>query len=158
MLYRQRPLAAPKLLVRVRRAAPARAAFSPNRFHYTNIRGWVVNVRGLCRFCTTQRVRQYLTDFGFDFGCFERRRRKRLASRKRSRSVSLTIRQTLASRTLDGKVRTFPIVDAPWRLRGQHRQQTAARRGAAGMVDGRWRGLGRTSPKTQRDHFSCMLF
>ena len=27
-------------------------------------------------------------------------------------TVSLTIRQTLASRVLDGKVRTFPIVDA----------------------------------------------
>jgi hypothetical protein len=43
---------------------------------------------------------------------FARHRRNRRASRDRSRSVSLTIRQTLASRALDGKVRTFPIVDA----------------------------------------------
>jgi hypothetical protein len=37
---------------------------------------------------------------------------KRRARRDKSRLVRLTIRQTLASRTLDGNVRTFPVVDA----------------------------------------------
>jgi hypothetical protein len=60
----------------------------------------------------SQGVRQYLTNFGLDFSCLERHRRKRLASLLKFRSVSLTVRQTLASRTLDGKVRTFPVVDA----------------------------------------------
>jgi hypothetical protein len=57
-------------------------------------------------------VRQYLTNFGFGFFSRDRQRKNRLASLLKSRLVSLTIRQTLASRTLDGKVRTFPIVDA----------------------------------------------
>lgn len=52
-------------------------------------------------------ARQYLTNFGLGFfgGYFLLRQRiKRRASRDRSRSVRLTIRQTLASRAFDGKV------------------------------------------------------
>jgi hypothetical protein len=65
------------------------------------------------RLCTGHFVRQYLTNFGLGFGClFALQRRKRRASRLKSRSVSLTIRQTLASRALDGKVCTFPVADA----------------------------------------------
>jgi hypothetical protein len=37
---------------------------------------------------------------------------QRIALDVPARSVSLTVRQTLASRTLDGKVRTFPIIAA----------------------------------------------
>jgi hypothetical protein len=36
----------------------------------------------------------------------------RRMNRPKSALVRLAIRQTLASRALDGKVRTFPIVDA----------------------------------------------
>jgi hypothetical protein len=53
-------------------------------------------------------VRQYLTKRGFGFGFLARPRRKRRANRLKSGSVSLTIRQTLASRTPDGNVCTFP--------------------------------------------------
>jgi hypothetical protein len=65
-----------------------------------------------CALCTVQRVRQYFTNVCLGFGCFARQRKNRLASREKSRSVSLTIRQTLASRALDGKVCPFPIVNA----------------------------------------------
>jgi hypothetical protein len=41
-----------------------------------------------------------------------RQRRNRRADRLKSLLVRLTIRQTLASRALDGKVRTFPVVHA----------------------------------------------
>lgn len=47
---------------------------------------------------------------GFQF--FRRQRRKRRACRLKSHLVRLTIRESLAGRTLDGKVRTFPVVDA----------------------------------------------
>lgn len=57
-------------------------------------------------------VRQYLTNLGLGLGSFERQRRKRPAFLEKSGSVSLTIRQTLASRTLDGKVRAFPVIEA----------------------------------------------
>ena len=59
-----------------------------------------------------QRVRQYLTNLTRGFFCRDRQRRKRRVSRLKSGLVRLTIRQTLASRTLDGKVRTFPVMDA----------------------------------------------
>ncbi len=61
---------------------------------------------------SNQRVRQYLTNFGLGLGCFARQRRNRRASLLRSRLVRLAIRQMLASRALDGKVRTFPVIDA----------------------------------------------
>jgi hypothetical protein len=57
-------------------------------------------------------VRQYLTNFGLGLGSFARQRRDRRASLLRSRLVRLTIRETLASRALNGKVRTFPVMDA----------------------------------------------
>ena len=60
-------------------------------------------------------MRQYLTNFGLGFlggYFFARHLRKRRASRDKSRSVSLTVRQTLASRAFDGKVRTFPVIHA----------------------------------------------
>jgi hypothetical protein len=56
--------------------------------------------------------RHYLTNFCLGFGRFARERKNRLASRLKSRLVRLTIRQTLASRTPDGKVRAFPVIDA----------------------------------------------
>lgn len=58
-------------------------------------------------------VRQYLTNFGFGFGClFARQRMNRRANRLKSGSVNLTIRQTLAGRALEGKVCLFPVGDA----------------------------------------------
>jgi hypothetical protein len=57
-------------------------------------------------------VRQYLTNFGLGFGCFARHRRKRRASLEKSGLVTPPIRQTLASRILDGKRSPFPIVHA----------------------------------------------
>jgi len=42
---------------------------------------------------------------------FARQRKKRRASRLKSDLVRLTIRETLASRAFDGKVRTFPVAD-----------------------------------------------
>jgi hypothetical protein len=62
-----------------------------------------------------QRVRQYLTNFGlgFRFGYrFARQRKNRRASLLKSDLVRLTIRETLASRALDGNVCTFPVIDA----------------------------------------------
>ena len=43
---------------------------------------------------------------------FDRQRRKRRANRDLSLLVRLTIRQTLASRTFDSKVCTFPVLNA----------------------------------------------
>lgn len=66
----------------------------------------------ICTGYPPYRFRQYLTNFGLGFGSFERQRINRPAFLLKSGSVSLTIRQTLASSTLDGKVRTFPIAKA----------------------------------------------
>jgi hypothetical protein len=50
--------------------------------------------------------------FGFFGGWYLARfLRMRRASREKSRLVRLTVRQTLASRAFDGKVRTFPVAD-----------------------------------------------
>ncbi len=106
------PASSPKLLVRDRKASLAgevfrlKVALEPGLVPESSLcSGFVLSVPSYL-------VRQYLTNLGLGLGSFDRQRRKRPAFLEKSGSVSLSVRQTLASRALDGKVRAFPVIEA----------------------------------------------